>query len=58
MTGSELTVWRKRLGLNKLKAAEALGIGRNYMAEMESGKAKIPKHIEYACKWLATRFDK
>lgn len=57
MTPAQLTAWRKQLGFNKSEAAEALGCHRNFIANMEAGKAAIPKHIEYACLWLATRFE-
>ena len=57
MTPSELTIWRKRLGLTKRGAAEALGVGVNYVGQLEAGKTPIPRYIEYACLWLATRFE-
>lgn len=57
MTPEQLTNWRKQLGFNKSEAAEALECHRNYIAAMEAGKSAIPRHIEYACLWLATRFE-
>ena len=53
MTPSDLTVWRKRLGLNKVQAAEALGVNRNTVADYEAGRYPIPLYIDLACCWLA-----
>jgi transcriptional regulator with XRE-family HTH domain len=58
MKPEQLTAWRKQLGYSKTQAAEALDCHRNYIADMEAGKTRIPRHIEYACLWLATGFNR
>lgn len=49
MIPSDLTAWRKRLGLNKVQAAEAIGCHRNAIADWEAGRQPIPKYIALAC---------
>lgn len=54
MTPEQLKAWRKRLGYNASRAADALGCHRNAIANWESGKHDIPKYIELACLYLST----
>ncbi len=54
MTAESLTAWRKRLGLNKLRAAIALGIGRNTIDRYERGEYPIPLTVALACAALAS----
>lgn len=49
MTSASLIAWRQRLGLNKVRAAEALGCSRTSLDAWESGEHKIPRYIELAC---------
>ena len=53
MTPSDLTAWRKRLGLNKIRAAEALGCDRGSLSAWEAGTYPIPVYIALACAALA-----
>lgn len=36
---------RKRLGLTQHEMAEKLGISRNYLALIETGKRRVPPHV-------------
>lgn len=54
MTPSELTAWRKRLDLSKVRAAEAIGCHRNALADWEAGRQPIPKYIALACAAVET----
>lgn len=36
---------RKRLGLTQQEMAEKLGISRNYLALIETGKRRVPPHV-------------
>lgn len=49
MTADDFAVWRKRMGLSKLKAAEALGLSRNMPAKYESGEREVPLYVALAC---------
>lgn len=49
MTPAEFADWRRRMGLNRSKAAEALGISRNMPAKYEAGERPIPLTIALAC---------
>ncbi len=65
MTPQQLTEWRKRLGFNKLEAADALGLSYgaycNYERGFRQGKrhgkrsraTPIPKAVELACVAIA-----
>lgn len=55
MTPAEITAWRQRTGLNRLQAAEALGISRNTITRMEAGTSEIPAYIELATEALEAR---
>jgi transcriptional regulator with XRE-family HTH domain len=48
VTPADLTAWRKRLCINRLEAAAALGIGRNTYARYEE-RGPVPRYI-----WLAS----
>lgn len=52
MNAQEFIEWRKRLGLNRTEAAEALGLGRNQPKRYEEGQT-IPKYIALACAAIA-----
>jgi len=66
MTPTELTAWRKRLGLTKGEAAKALGLSPNGYGAYERGYIKlkarhrgietftrsIPAHVALACERL------
>ena len=56
MTPAALKAWRERLGLNVVKASQALGCNRNAFAGWEAGKHPIPRYIELACLYLATEW--
>ena len=49
MTAADFADWRKRMGLNRLKAAEALGVSRNMPARYEAGVSPIPLTVALAC---------
>ena len=53
MTPASFADWRSRLGLNKSKAALALGCSRNVVIGYEDGSRKIPRYIALACAALA-----
>lgn len=53
MTPSDLTAWRKRLGLSKVGAAEALGCDRGSVSAWEAGSYPIPRYIALACAAIA-----
>ena len=53
MSSAALIAWRERLGLNRVKAAKALGIARNTLAAYEADKREIPLYIALACAALA-----
>jgi len=57
MTPADLTAWRQRTGLNRLQAAEALGISRNTITRMEAGTSEIPAYIELATEALEARLN-
>lgn len=57
MTPTQLTEWRKSLGLNRVNAAKALGMSRNTLAGYEAGDVRIPLYVEYACKWITNIKD-
>jgi len=48
MTATEFRQWRERLGLNRVEAAAALGMGRNQPQRYEEGQP-IPKYVALAC---------
>jgi len=52
MTAQEFATWRQQMGLNRVQAAEALGVGRNQPQRYEEGQP-IPKYIALACAALA-----
>ena len=52
MTSTEFREWRERLGLNRVEAATALGMGRNQPQRYEDGQ-EIPLYIALACAALA-----
>lgn len=56
MSPADFTAWRKRLGLTKIAAAEALGISPESIANYEKGRRSdskkpvlIPKVVALAC---------
>lgn len=49
MTPASLKAWRLRLKLSKVKAAEALGCGRESIRLWEDGVNPIPLYIALAC---------
>jgi len=53
MTPASLIAWRERLGLNRVRAAKALGIARNTLSGYEEEKQSIPLYIALACAALA-----
>lgn len=53
MKPEDFTAWREHMGLNRTKAAEALGLGRNMPQRYEDGEAEIPLYIALACAALA-----
>jgi len=53
MTPSTLTTWMRRLGYNKVQAAEALGIARTTLDRYLDGRQAIPRTIALACAALA-----
>ena len=53
MTPATFRAWRKRLGLNRGQAAEALGCSRNTIPRWESGETEIPLYIALACAAIA-----
>lgn len=53
MTAEEFTQWRERLGLNRLEASKALGIGRNQPKRYEDEGQEIPRYIALACAAVA-----
>lgn len=53
MSPKSLSDWIVRLGLNKTRAAEALGISRNTLDGYLLGKHGIPKTVALACAALA-----
>lgn len=52
MTPTEFREWRERLGLNRVEAADALGMGRNQPKRYEEGQP-IPKYVALACAAIA-----
>lgn len=52
MTADEFAAWRKRMGYNRVQAADALGLGRNQPQRYEEGQP-IPKYIALACAAIA-----
>ena len=53
MTPASFLAWRKRLGLNKVRAAKLLGCSRTSLDNWEGGKHAIPRYIALACAALA-----
>jgi len=53
MTATDFIEWRKRLGLNRVQAAEALGMGRNQPKRYEDGTVEIPRYVALACAAIA-----
>lgn len=53
MTPASFASWRARLGMNKTKAAFALGCSRNVVIGYENGSRKIPRYIALACAAIA-----
>lgn len=53
MTPASFLAWRQRLGLNKRRAAEALGISRVTLDAYENGLHSIPLYIALACAAIA-----
>lgn len=56
MSPDQFKAWRKRMGLNQAKAAEALGISKSSVELYERGVRRddgrpvvIPKAVELAC---------
>lgn len=47
----EFTAWRERMGLNRVKAAKALGLSGNMPQgyEDEEAEAEIPLYVALAC---------
>jgi transcriptional regulator with XRE-family HTH domain len=52
MTAADFLAWRTSLGLNRTRAAEALGMGRNQVQRYEEGQP-IPLYIALACAAIA-----
>lgn len=53
MTPQTLTAWMRRLGYNKVQAAEALGIARTTLDRHLADEVRIPRYIALACAALA-----
>ena len=53
MTPEAFTAWRLGLGLNKRKAAVALGLARNSIFAYEFGRAPIPLKVALACQAIS-----
>lgn len=53
MTPASLKAWRSRLKLSKVKAAEALGCGRESIRLWEDGVNPIPRYIALAAAAIA-----
>ena len=51
MTGEDFTAWMEHVGMNKIKAAAALGLGRNTVARYMIEGA--PEYIALACAAIA-----
>ena len=52
MTPTDLAAWMHRLHLNKMQAANALGIARSTLDRYLSDSKPIPKLVELACRTL------
>jgi DNA-binding XRE family transcriptional regulator len=54
MDGAAFTRWRKRLGLTKIEAGDALGVDRRTIHNLEADPRKeIPKLTRLACAAIA-----
>lgn len=49
MTRADFSRWRELMGLNRTRAADALGISRNMPAKYEAGTSVIPRNVALAC---------
>ena len=52
MTITELLQWKNRMGYTQAQAAQALGVHMTSFNAWTSGKTRIDKRTELACKWL------
>lgn len=55
MTPQDFTTWRKGMGWTKVRTADELGLSRDTIADIETGKAPIRRSIALACTALALR---
>jgi hypothetical protein len=53
MTPATLSAWMTRLHLNKVQAANALGLARNTLDGYLAGRVRIPRYIALACSAIA-----
>lgn len=49
MTAADFNAWRTTMGLNRVEAAQALGLSRNMPQRFEDGKSEIPLYVALAC---------
>lgn len=55
MTPQQLKAWRKRMGWTQRQAAERLGVRRQWITELESGRHPIQEMFALACEALEKR---
>lgn len=53
MTGATFRQWRERLGLNRIDAAEQLGVHRNSITNWERETNPLPRWVALACAAIA-----